>query len=79
MDDILSTLPIFADVPLEERRALAGTLQPRAFAAGHVLFREDDPGDHLLIILEGDVVVFKALGTPDEIVLGTRGPGLFVG
>ena len=48
------------------------------FGPGEVVFREGEPSRTVLLIEEGEVEVAKAAGA-GEVVLGTVGPGEFVG
>jgi serine phosphatase RsbU (regulator of sigma subunit) len=76
---LFENLPLFADLPPEEIASLASALRPRDYPPGEVIFREGEPGDRLLIILEGQIEIVKALGTPDEHHFAIRGPGDFLG
>src|SRR5215212_6349700 len=75
----LKRVPLFADLPIEEIEYLATTLQPAVYPANTLLFREGDIGDHFYIVLEGTIAIIKAMNTPDERLVGLRGPGEFVG
>jgi CRP-like cAMP-binding protein len=48
------------------------------FGPGEVVFHEGDPSRTVLLIVEGEVEVAKAAGA-GEVMLGTIGPGEFVG
>lgn len=54
-------------------------MRPSDYPAGEVIFREDDPGDRFLIILEGEVEVIKHLGSETERTLSVRRAGDFLG
>jgi phosphoserine phosphatase RsbU/P len=54
-------------------------LAPVQYAAGAILFLEDGPGDRMYVMVEGIVEIIKALGSPDERLLHTLGPGEIVG
>jgi phosphoserine phosphatase RsbU/P len=75
----LAGVPLFASLPHAALAEVAAMLQERALRAGELLFREGERGDELFIVLAGQLLVIKALGTPDERQLGLRGPGEFVG
>ena len=75
----LRRLELFANLPEAELPALAATLRQRTLAAGELLFREGDTAGQCYIVLDGDVAVIKALGTPDERLLGVRPAGTVVG
>ena len=75
----LRQVPLFASLPAEEVDLLAETLLPVTVPAGGVLFLEGAREGRAFILLEGEVDVIKALGTPDERLLATRGPGSSLG
>lgn len=78
-NSLVQQVPLFASVPSEELAAFAATLREIDYPAGNVLFEEGDWGDRFYIVLQGQIEIVKALGTPDERLLGVRGPGEFVG
>lgn len=61
-----------------ERKAFRSVAVSRTFAAGATLVREDDPADHVIVILSGRT---KVCVTEDgrERVIAERGPGQLVG
>jgi sigma-B regulation protein RsbU (phosphoserine phosphatase) len=75
----LRGLPLFAAIPDGDLAALAATLPHISFPAGTLMMHEGDHGDQFFILLSGHVAIVKALGTPDERVLGSRDPGDFIG
>jgi serine phosphatase RsbU (regulator of sigma subunit) len=77
--NLLAGVPLFATVPRDELDRLAQALQPRQAPAGTVLFNEGECGEHFYVVVSGRVEVIKALGTPEEVVLGERSAGQFVG
>lgn len=78
-EDILHQVPLFVSLPSDEIRYLAQALQPLEAAPGVLLFREAEHGDRFYIVLEGQIEIIKALDTPDERLIGVRGPGEYVG
>src|SRR5436190_1152831 len=77
--DLLAHTPLFRNLPEAELVLLAESLRVLEIPAHTVLFREGEIGQHFYIIIDGQVEVVKALGTPDERLIGYRGPGEFVG
>src|SRR5215211_7373391 len=75
----LQRVPLFADLPIEEFEYLATTLRPVFYGANTLLFREGELGHSFHIVLSGAIAIIKAMGTPDERLVGLRGPGEFVG
>jgi serine phosphatase RsbU (regulator of sigma subunit) len=78
-ENLLTRVPLFAGVPPAELDRLAAALQPAFVEAGTVLFHEGDSGDHFYVVLAGKVDIVKALGTEEERLLVSRGPGEFLG
>lgn len=58
---ILDSSDFFGSLNLEAKRALQEHLQFKDFAQRAVLYREGRPGEHLFILLEGEVKVYKSL------------------
>ena len=76
---LFKKVPLLSDLPRNELDYLGATLQVVNLGPGEVLFREGEPGESLFIILEGQLEVLLALGTPDERQLAIFGPGEFIG
>jgi sigma-B regulation protein RsbU (phosphoserine phosphatase) len=76
---LFKKVPLLSDLPRNELDHLASTLQVVNLEPGEVLFREGEPGESLFIILEGNLEILLALGTPDERQLAVFGPGEFIG
>ena len=74
----LSRIPLFHGLSDEQRSALASKLQRRTVAAGTVILREGEPGEHLFVIVSGGVRVASD-DLPDAVFLGRLGPGEFFG
>ncbi len=77
--ELLSKVPLLSDLPVAEQRRLTSTLRVVELGAGAVLFCEGEPGDSLYIVIEGRVDVILALGSTDEKVIASLGPGEFMG
>ncbi len=78
-NEIIRSAPIFASLPDNIIEHLAETLLPREIPAGTLLLQEDREADRYFILVEGEVEILKALGTPDERLLGVREAGSFIG
>lgn len=76
---LFKKVPLLGGLPRSEMDRLASTLQLVTLQAGELLFREDDKGDCLYIILEGNLEVILGLGKPDEKVMAVLGVGEFFG
>jgi MFS family permease len=71
---LLRSNPLFAPLPLTALDRLAESLSPVAFAQGDLVMRKGEPGDHYLLIADGELEV-----TDDGRRLRTCGPGDGVG
>jgi CRP/FNR family cyclic AMP-dependent transcriptional regulator len=63
----------------DEWRTLSATGRPRRFRARQRLFREGEPGDHVVAILSGRVKVSVQTQTGRELLLAMKEPGDLVG
>jgi CRP/FNR family cyclic AMP-dependent transcriptional regulator len=59
--EVLREIALFAELPDAERSVLAACLVARRYAAGEVVFREDEPGGTLFVVIEGLLVATTAL------------------
>ncbi|MGZ6248215.1 MAG: BTAD domain-containing putative transcriptional regulator [Syntrophales bacterium] len=78
-EKLVSRNPLLSPLPKREIKRLIATLRQLEFPPHTILFREGDHGDRLYIILEGQLEIIKALGTPDEQLLNVCVPGDYVG
>jgi serine phosphatase RsbU (regulator of sigma subunit) len=76
---LLAQVPIFEDLPEDEINYLAENLQVLEVEPDTLLIREGDHGDHFYVIIDGEVEIIKAMGSPEERFISTRGPGEFIG
>lgn len=70
----LARLPLFADADPAVLDRLVASSHDRSFGPGQTLLREGDPGDEVMIVLDGEAIV--AVG---GMVVGSIGPGDCVG
>ena len=76
---LLAQIPLFADLPLAELRALLNSLEVFESELGALLCREGDPSDSFFIVVDGELEVLMAAGSPEEMLLNTIGPGEYFG
>ncbi len=76
---ILNMVPLFASLPANEITYLAETLKLFDAPAQTILFNEAEPGDSFYIVIEGELEIIKSLGTADELLIGIRKQGEYVG
>jgi sigma-B regulation protein RsbU (phosphoserine phosphatase) len=77
--DLLRKVPLFSDLPDAEIESLAASLRVVTVGEREVLFRENEPGESLYVILDGGVDVLLALETTEEKTIASLGPGEFIG
>lgn len=75
----LDRVPLFARLSGLERQQLADWLSRRSYRRGETLFHEGDPGDTLLIVVNGHVKVVLTTPEGEEAVVAIFGPGDFFG
>ena len=68
--ELLRGNPLFAPLPLTALDRLAEGMTPCSFAPGEIVMRKGEPGEHYVLIAEGEVDV-----SDDGRPLGTVGPG----
>jgi phosphoserine phosphatase RsbU/P len=78
-EGLLRGLPLFAAVPDDELAELTASLPRTTYPAGSLMLREGERGERFFILLSGRIAIVKALGSPDERILGVRGAGEFIG
>ena len=76
---LFKKVPLLSDLPRSELNLLASTLKIVNLPAGEVLFHEDDVGESLFIVLEGELEVLMGFGKADEKSIARLGPGEFIG
>jgi sigma-B regulation protein RsbU (phosphoserine phosphatase) len=76
---LLKNVPLLSELPAAELERLASSLEVVELEPGSVLFRENEPGDSLYIVIQGGLTVILGAGMPDEKVVASLGPGEFVG
>jgi CRP/FNR family transcriptional regulator len=74
-DDLLRKIPLFRRVTPADRARIAEVSHLKRYQQGELIFREGDPGDTVLTIVEGRVKVFKAAPGGKEIILEIFGAG----
>lgn len=74
-DDLLRKIPLFRRVSAADRARVAAVAHLKHYAQGETIFREGDPAETFLTIVEGRVKVFKATPAGKEIILEIFGSG----
>ena len=79
MTNLLSRIPLFADLPENELETLVRSLTVVELKPRDILFREGDVGEHLYVIVDGALEILRAAGTTDELLLNVIGQGEYLG
>ena len=75
----LHEIPLFRNLTEGDLREVSLLLEEVEIEPGAVFMQEGDAGDKLYIIVDGQVEIVKALGTPQELPLLHCQPGDFIG
>lgn len=75
---LLREIPIFADLSPEDLKLVAETAREEWYPQRTVIFNEGDEGDNVLLIVAGELEVFRMMNGTGQ-VFARRGPGDFVG
>jgi CRP/FNR family transcriptional regulator, cyclic AMP receptor protein len=76
---LLQNTPLFETMTSDALERLARKAARRSYARGDVIFREDDPGVALCVVVAGLVKVYLTSPDGDELVLVTLGPSAVFG
>jgi CRP-like cAMP-binding protein len=76
---VLDTIPLFASMDDDERTALATIMDEVAFPAGHTIYRAEEVGGTLYILLSGEVEMSIEDDQGKKVVIDTLRPGEFCG
>lgn len=75
----LQKLPLFTLLSDKELADLAARIRPRSVRRGEIIFRKDDPGLHLYLVLEGAVKISLPGEFGQEALVAIMRPGEFFG
>ena len=78
-NELLGTIPLFAQLPATERQELAALLKTQQYPAHRPVFWLGEQGEDFYIVKHGRVVVSCPDESGKEVILGTLGPGNFFG
>lgn len=75
---LLREIPIFSDLSPEDLQQIAVIASEQWFPKDTTIFRQDEEGNMMFVILDGHVHVVRSVNGREQ-VLSLRGPGDFVG
>ncbi len=76
---LLSNTRLFGTMSADALQRVAEKARRRSYARGEVIFREDDPGDALCVVVKGLVKIYLTSVDGDEMLLVTLGPSAVFG
>jgi CRP/FNR family transcriptional regulator len=79
VSEYLRRLPLFSRLPDSELSELADRVRTKSFKRGEMIFRKDDPGTHLYMVLEGGVKIALPGEFGQEALVAIMRPGEFFG
>jgi CRP/FNR family cyclic AMP-dependent transcriptional regulator len=79
VSEYLRRLPLFSRLPDSELAELADRVRTKSFKRGEMIFRKDDPGTHLYMVLEGGVKIALPGEFGQEALVAIMRPGEFFG
>jgi len=77
--NLLARIPFFTALPPEELDRLVSELQVVNLQSGEILFREGDPGEHLYVVVNGELEILMAPNTDNELILNILHEGEYLG
>ena len=73
--ELVRACPLAVGLSPQQAAVLAELVELHAFRAQHVLAREGEADDRLIVVVDGTLDVLRHRGTPDETVLATLHAG----
>lgn len=77
--NLLAKIPFFTALPPEELNRLVSELEVVNLKSGDILFHEGDPGEHLYVVVSGELEILMAPGTNNELILNVLHEGEYLG
>jgi len=76
---MIGQVPFFAELDQNDVRALAGFMRVYRAQSGEVIIREGEPGDYMLLLIQGQVDILKKGQRRSEQHMTTILPGMTLG
>ena len=77
--NLLARIPFFTSLSPDELDRLIKELAIVNLNSGDILFREGAPGEHLYVVVEGELEILLAPDTDDELILNLVKAGEYIG
>ncbi|MFN7975761.1 MAG: cyclic nucleotide-binding domain-containing protein [Acidobacteriota bacterium] len=79
LDLLFARSPLFAGLPMEDRRKIATRFELRSYPPGSTLIEEGKMGDEFFLIKSGEVQIVRRGPTGSPILMALLGPNQFFG
>ncbi len=79
VEDTLADIELFSQMPRKDLNRLAKMAVARSYTAGDIVVKEGELGVSFFVVTKGKLEVIKGLGSGNELVLATFGPGSYFG
>ena len=77
--NLLARISFFTALPAAELDRLVAELDVVHLNSGDILFHEGDPGEHLYVVVSGELEILMGPGTDDELILNILHEGEYLG
>jgi serine phosphatase RsbU (regulator of sigma subunit) len=77
--NLLARIPFFTNLPNDELDRVMTGLEVVNLKAGEILFREGDTGEHMYVVVDGQLEILKAPDTDEEMILNMIHAGEYIG
>src|SRR5687767_8048392 len=77
--NLLARVPFFTNLPEEELDRIAATLDMVNLQSGDILFHEGETGEHMYVVVSGELEVLMAPDTDNELILNIIHEGEYLG
>jgi phosphoserine phosphatase RsbU/P len=77
--NLLSRIPFFTDLPDNDLEKLLSELEVVNLKSGEILFHEGERGEHLYIVVSGELEILMGPGQENELILNMIQAGEYIG
>ncbi|MEO8356977.1 MAG: SpoIIE family protein phosphatase [Chloroflexota bacterium] len=77
--NLLARIPFFTDLPVDELDLIREGMEVVNLKPGEILFREGDPGEHMYVVVSGELEILMAPDTTNELILNIVQAGEYLG
>jgi serine phosphatase RsbU (regulator of sigma subunit) len=78
-ENLLARVPFFTSLSPSELKRLMQELDVVNLNSGDILFHEGDPGEHLYVVVQGELEILLAPNTDNELILNMIHAGEYIG